>query len=87
MVHGGIHHHEEEEKAKQQLHERRERLDRLVTAFFPITPLGQADPILWRADEGAFVVEKRFKDGLGIANGHPDSQRQEQGQVWDFLPP
>ena len=46
-----------------------------------------ADAVLGGANESGLLVEERFEHGFGIANGHADTQREEQGQVGDFLPP
>ena len=86
-AHRGIHDDEEEEESEEQLDERRERFHRLVAALFPILALGLADAVFRRADEGGLVVEERLEHRLGVADGHPDAEREQQRQVGDFLPP
>ena len=87
MVHGGIDDDEQEEEPEEQFHEWRERFHGFVTALFPVLAFHLADPVFRGPDEGGFMGAQRFKDGLGITDRHPDSKRQKQWQVWNFLPP
>ena len=86
----GIEHHKEEEDPKEELQDRSDRLDRLVTAL-PQRGLSLSlflpDSVFWCSNEPRLLIEERLQDRPRIVDRHANPQGQQTGQIDDLLPP